>query len=519
MFITPGWNVCAARHVWGIVFLAFAISLGCSRATKDAPPPAPNMDDPGALKPGQAGLVVNDVKAHPGYTLLAPITSTETHLLNMEGHVVHTWKSDCEPALGACLLENGHLFRAGQLPKDQRPYTHSGGGGRIQEFTWEGTLVWDFKYVDDRCLPHHDVLKLPNGNVLMVVCERMTAAEVIALGRNPHSVSEGYLMGDTVVEVKPTGKTTGEVVWVWRIWDHLVQEYDPGKPNHAKVSEHPELIDLNCRGAGTATPIAQGAALDKLRGLGYVGGATSTSNSGVQQGDWTHTNSIAYNSDLDQIVLTSLGFQEFWIIDHSTTKTEAASHTGGKCGKGGDLLYRWGNPANYRSNSPSRLYAPHNAHWIAKGLPGEGHMLVFNNGGGRIGSEYSSVEEIVLPLKKDGTYDRVTGKAFGPSAPTWSCAGNGSTKFFSPTFSGAQRLPNGNTFICVGLGGTLLEVTPRGEVVWKFVHSDMPPPPPGVPLPPELLATLGTPVFRSERYGYDYPGVIELEQKAEVATE
>jgi hypothetical protein len=474
---------------------------------------------PGAHKPGPEGLQINDTRAHQGYTLIAPLTSTETYLLDMDGHTVHTWATNCQPALGASLLENGRLLRPGTLPKDQQPYTHSGGGGRIQELTWDGEVVWDFKYVDERRLPHHDVLKLPNGNVLVVVCERMTAAEVVALGRNPTTVTDGYLMGDTVVEIKPTGKTTGEIVWEWRIWDHLVQEHDPGKPNHAKVSEHPELIDLNYRGASGGPPPAQGAALDKLRGLGYVAGATNTSQ-GMQLGDWAHANSVAYNADLDQIVLTSLGFNELWIIDHSTTTAEAASHTGGKCGKGGDLLYRWGNPATYRSsNAAPKLYAPHNAHWIAKGLPGEGNMLVFNNGGGRPGAEYSSVEEIVLPLNKHGHYDRAPGKPFGPSSPTWSCAGNGNAKFFSPTFSGAQRLPNGNTFICAGLGGTLLEVTPRGEVVWKYVHSDIPPPPPGAQLPPELLSRLGAPVFRSERYGYDYAGVAEMDQKAEIATE
>jgi hypothetical protein len=480
----------------------------------------PNMDNHGAMKLGPAGLQLNDARAYQGYTLLAPITSHQTYLLDMEGHTVHTWTCNCEPALGASLLENGHLLRAGQLPKDQHPYTHSGGGGRVQEFTWEGEVVWDFKYVSDRRLPHHDVLKLPNGNVLMVVCERMTAAEVVALGRNPSTVTEGYLMGDTVVEIKPTGKTTGEVVWQWRIWDHLVQEHDPARPNHARVSEHPELVDLNYHGAGVAALSAQGPALDKLRGLGYVGSATNAGQNGIQKGDWTHTNSIAYNSELDQVALTILGFQEIWIIDHSTTTAEAATHKGGKYGKGGDLLYRWGNPATYRvSNAPPRLYAPHNAHWIAKGLQGEGHMLVFNNGGGRLGGEYSSVEELVLPLNKDGIYDRVPGKAFGPSTPTWICAGNSNTKFYSPTFSGSQRLPNGNTFLCVGLGGTLLEVTPQGEAVWRFVHSDIPPPPPGASLPPELLSKLGTPLFRSERYGYDYPGVAELEQKADVATE
>jgi hypothetical protein len=42
--------------------------------------------------------------------------------------------------------------------------------------------------------------------------------------------------------------------------------------------------------------------------------------------------------------------------------------------------------------------------------------------------------------------------------------------FFSPYESSAQRLPNGNTFICEGVFGRLFEVTPKGEVVWEYVN-------------------------------------------------
>jgi len=36
------------------------------------------------------------------------------------------------------------------------------------------------------------------------------------------------------------------------------------------------------------------------------------------------------------------------VIDHSTTTAQAAGHSGGTYGKGGDLLYRWGNPNAYQ---------------------------------------------------------------------------------------------------------------------------------------------------------------------------
>jgi hypothetical protein len=68
--------------------------------------------------------------------------------------------------------------------------------------------------------------------------------------------------------------------------------------------------------------------------LNYGASATQT--------DWIHLNSIDYNSVLDQILLSSHAISEVWIIDHSTSTAQAASHTGGNSGKGGDIIYRWG---------------------------------------------------------------------------------------------------------------------------------------------------------------------------------
>jgi hypothetical protein len=190
-------------------------------------------------------------------------------------------------------------------------------------------------------------------------------------------------------------------------------------------------------------------------------------------GDWLHVNSVAYNAELDQVMLSVHGFSEVWIIDHSTTTEEAASHSGGKQGKGGDLLYRWGNPRAYRSGSnvDQRLFQQHSAHWIPEGLPGAGHMLVFNNGGNRPDGSYSSVDEVILPLKDDGTYEREEYVAFGPERATWSYSAEDKSSFFSPLISGTQRLPNGNTLICSGNAGVIFEVTSDKEIVWQYKHA------------------------------------------------
>jgi hypothetical protein len=186
--------------------------------------------------------------------------------------------------------------------------------------------------------------------------------------------------------------------------------------------------------------------------------------------DWMHVNAVAYNAELDQIALSSPQFHEIWIIDHSTTTEEARGHTGGRWGKGGDLLYRWGNPRAYRNGTSldQRLFGQHNIQWIPRGMIGEGHLLVFNNGGRRKPEEYSSVDEFVPPTDKDGNYIRSETGAFGPDAPLWSYTAPNKVDFYSWFISGAQRLANGNTLINSGAVGIVFEVTPEKETVWKF---------------------------------------------------
>ncbi len=315
--------------------------------------------------------------------------------------------------------------------------------------------------------PTTTLQKLPNGNVLLIVWAKKSAQEAIAAGRNPEIQGDGELRPDFIVEVKPTGKTTGEVVWEWHVWHHLIQDHDVSRANYGDVAAHPELIDINY-----ATDWAEGLSkpeVDKLRSLGYVGPSTGKKR-GSSRPDWTHINSIAYHAELDQILLSVLGFNEIWVIDHSTTTAEAAGHSGGRRGKGGDLLYRWGNPHAYRAGKllDQQLFAQHDAQWIPHGLPGEGRILLFNNGRHRPDGNYSSVDEIVSPIDDQGRYLREAGAPFGPERAIWSYTAPHKPDFYSMYISGAQRLDNGNTLICSGLSGTIFEVTPANKIVWKY---------------------------------------------------
>ena len=385
------------------------------------------------------GVLKKTDQASSGYTLIAPLGSTETRLIDIDGKVVHRWQSDVRPGNSVYLLNDGSLLRTGKVTDNPVFPVGGGSGGRVQRISWDGKLLWDFQYASDSYFQHHDVEPMPNGNVLLIAWEKKTVSEAVAAGRDPNLIGsdrrgggERMLWPETIVEIKPTGSNDGEVVWKWSLWDHLVQDFDASKANYGSPDKHPELVDLNF---------------------------TRNSNP-----DWIHMNSVSYNAALDQIILSARWFNEVWIIDHSTTTAEAASHAGGKYGKGGDLLYRWGNPYAHFAGFPEeqRLFAQHDAHWIPNGLPGAGNLMVFNNGDRQL-RPVSTVDEWKPPAGSDGSYDLSSGR-FGPTDFTWSYQG----EFHSDRISGAQRMPNGNTLICSGGDGHVLEVTKDKKVVWEY---------------------------------------------------
>ena len=377
------------------------------------------------------GLLLNEPGAALGYTLFTPERSKYVYLIGPLGRIAHEWH------LGNALpdrtinivklLDNGNLL--GVLPD------------RVIEFDPHGNIVWQYNEIDGRL--HHDFIKMPNGNVLMLGVRLKTREQAIAAGANPEFVHEKGIRHDYLVEVRPTGANGGEVVWEWSIWDHLVQDFDPSKPNYGVVAEHPELIDINF--------------LLELWGKALLR-------------DWTHTNAIDYNPELDQIMLSPRHFSELWIIDRSATVEEARGHSGGNGGMGGDLLYRWGNPQAYGHGDADdrRLFRQHNTHWIAPGLPGAGNILVFNNGVRGDKRQYSSIDELVPPVN-GYRYRRDDNAAYPPDGLAWTYAAEPRADFFAINVSGAQRLPNGNTLIADGPSATIFQATPDGKVVWKYI--------------------------------------------------
>jgi len=431
---------------------------------------------PTAPTPGQTvGLYLGTPQACPGYTLMAPKHNTGTYLLDNQGRCVHQWQSDYEPGQTVYLLPNGHLLRSCMVKVQGG--TGGGEGGRIEEVDWDGKLVWEFTHATRDYQLHHDIKPLPNGHVLALMVERKTREQAVAAGFDPDLMQDEFLVPDAVVEIEPAYPKGGKIVWEWHVWDHLIQNRDAAKPGYGDPAAHPERIDVACN--GRACPAF-----------------------------WNHMNSLDYNPALDQIVLSVRGCNELWIIDHSTTTAEAAGHAGGRQGKGGDLLYRWGNPAAYGRGTlaDKQLIQQHDARWIPEGCPGAGHLTIFNNGYDR---GWSSVEEIVPPVDAKGGYALQPDKPYGPEKPVWHYEAKSRTDFFSSEISGAHRLPNGNTLVCAGIVGNLFEITPQGETVWQYVNPVVHG---GILAQGErpgkdVRGHLWNAVFKVHRYAPDYPGL------------
>lgn len=412
------------------------------------------------------GLIQHDIGTlDDGYVLFAPILSTNTYLIDKCGKQVKSWPSTYRPGQSCYILPDGTLLRSGNT--NNTTFNAGGKGGIIQKIDWNGNVTWNYTISSTTECQHHDIKALPNGNVLAIVWESKTNTEAIAQGRNP-SLVPTTVWSEKIIEIQPVGATGGNIVWEWHVWDHLIQDYDNSKPNFGTVSNNPQLINLN-----------------------FSASATNS--------DWIHLNSIDYNPTLDQIILSSHEFDEIWIIDHSTTTTQAASHTGGNSGKGGDLLYRWGNPRAYNNGTVAdqKFFGQHNAYWIENGFPYQNQIMIFNNGNGRTGGNYTTVEIINPPVNG---YLYTSTIPYGPSTTSWIYNSGNPNNIYAQNISGSQQLSNGNVLLCEGPTGTFREVNSTGTTVWKYVN----------PVNAGIINQGTTPtqnlVFRCNFYPNDYTG-------------
>lgn len=359
----------------------------------------------------------------PGYTLYSVSNSNTVYLVDTNGTTYHTWTmSNAGTGYSTYMEPGGTIVRTVRVTNG----AFQGGGltGRCQKVDYNGTVIWDWTHSGSTFILHHDHHVLPNGNVLFIAYENKTPQEVSAAG----CASSITVQSEKIIEVQPTGATTGTIVWEWHLWDHLTQNVDPQKANyHSSISAHPELMNINY---------------------------------GIQK-DWIHMNGLDYNAATDQILMSSHNMSEVYVIDHSTTTAEAASHSGGNSGKGGDFLYRWGNPQVYASgtNNDKVLKVCHDSHWIPQGCPNAGSLVAFNNDG--ISQQQSCIDIFDAP-ENGYLFDLNPGPAYGPSSYGTRIPCNGR----SSNMSNSVQFPNGNTQICMATLGTIYEINPAGTVIW-----------------------------------------------------
>jgi arylsulfotransferase ASST len=162
------------RLRFGGAVLAVAFALGCG----------PRSVQPAATPGGPAAAwvtVYDPARAWNGYTLTLHQGRIPA-LLDMNGRPVHSWP-EARIKSRVRLLPDGSLLGIGL-------------GRQVVEYDWDGRQTWEFR--TPGAIPHHDVIRLANGNTLILVLKEGESA-------------------DTLFEVDRSRR----VVWTWRAAEHL----------------------------------------------------------------------------------------------------------------------------------------------------------------------------------------------------------------------------------------------------------------------------------------------------------
>jgi hypothetical protein len=380
-------------------------------------------------------------KAFDGYNLIYPHNQPNVYLLNNCGEIVHAWEDEANfrPGNTAYLRPDGTLVKTKRDAIITDDAIWAGGGGEIIEIrSWDNELIWSYSLNDENFRLHHDIAPMPNGNIIAVAWELKTREEAIQAGRDSLSMDQDKIWSEYIFEINPA---TNELVWEWHMWDHLIQDFDPTKDNFGVISEHPELVNIN---------------YDTHDG----------------HPDWLHINAIDYSLERDQIIVSVPYFDEVWIIDQTTTTEQAAGSNGGFGNKGGDLMYRWGNPLAYESGTveDKKLFFQHDVHFIDDFIQGNNpnynSIAVFNN---RVGEDFSTANvftpdwdmyESKYSIGPDGLYL--------PADHSVTLTHPTPQKMYSTGLSSVQLLPNDNYLLTSGRFGYSFELTPENEVVWEY---------------------------------------------------
>jgi hypothetical protein len=360
----------------------------------------------------------------------------------------------------------------------------------LVQVDWNGKVVWSFdrhEWIEDRgsearwcARQHHDFQREGNpvgyyapglepfvdrGHTFILLHEDVRASQI----------SEIPLVDDKMVEVS----WDGQVVWEWRPHEHV-----------------DELgFDTDARAAIRTNPSARPVGERRV-------------------GDWLHVNSL---SVLGPNRFYDAGDERFHPdnIMWSSRNANIIAITNKTTGR---VVWRLG--PRYDANDAERslgwIIGQHHPHLIPRGLPGEGNLLVFDNGGwAGYGAPWPGAPEGTQHMRRD--YSRVleinpitlevvwrfTPREAGFMIP------NDAARFYSPFISSAQRLPNGNTLIAEGSDGRIFEITSDHQLVWEYIS------------PYFRAINLGTApinmVYRAYRYPYEWVPQLALPDERPIA--
>lgn len=352
--------------------------------------------------------VYNPKKIDSSPVFMIKSGGTQALLTDKTGFNLQTYDFTSKLGNDLELLPDGNLI--GLFKPETVSFSFGGYGGILRKLSPAGEIIWEYIVNTENELLHHDFEILPNGNILLMIWERFTASQSIALGYE----GDGPIYLEKISEFNPE---SFEIVWEWRSVDHLIQDHLESAPSYGVVSDHPEKINLNY--------------------------------SVNQTGDLMHANGLFYDESRNVIYLSVNFFSEVWVIPHEYSTNENRTDLA-------DLSFRFGNPSAFDNNSKRFFYNNHHP-TLAKYDPlTEGRFLIYMNG-------FQDLQSIVYEFILPSNFDQNPLNWVTPEV-SWSFTDQ---DLFNAKISGAYRLPNGNTLICEGNYG-YWEVTRSGEVVWKF---------------------------------------------------
>lgn len=389
------------------------------------------------------GVTVYDPeKCWNGYTLV-PLINDGVLLFDMNGNEIRRWNMQAMPAK---MLPGGYVMG---LSGYRHPDYGMQDGVNLLEIDYDGNIVWEFDHLEEIDDPgrdhrwmarqHHDYQR--EGNPVGYYVPGMDASPLggktlILCHQTIHNplISDKKLLDDLMIEVD----WEGNILWKWSVSDHFDElGFDEAAKNvlfrdpnmRASDGGVGDYLHINC--------------------ASYLG-----PNKWYDQGDGRfHPDNIIFDCREANILA---------ILDKAS----------------GKLVWKIGPDFN-ASPELRRLgwiIGQHHFHMIPKGLPGEGNLLVFDNGGWA-GYGMPNPGSVLGAKNAQRDYSRVlefdpvtlnivwklTPKELGHAIPT------DASKFYSPYVSSVQRLPNGNTLIDEGSDGRIIEVTPEHEIVWEWI--------------------------------------------------